>query len=243
MTTDAVTALLKTYLFADLTPAELAPLARAATRASFRAGEAVYQAGDAADAIYVVLAGHLKETIANADGAELTTELLTSGNVFGEVGIFSRERDRIVGIDAIDDAQVLVLSRRTLLPYLLDHPPAMMRLLEAHAGMVRESVELAAATAFVNIKDRVALRLAELADLYGTEHPAGVLIDMRVPQSLIASLVGASRTNVNRAIAELTAEGAVRNLGRRLIVTDPAALRASVTASERLLHRRNRRNT
>jgi DNA-binding GntR family transcriptional regulator len=66
---------------------------------------------------------------------------------------------------------------------------------------------------------------------------------MHLPQSLIASLVGASRTNVNRAIAELTAEGAIRNLGRHLIVADPAALRASVTASERLLHRRNRRNT
>jgi CRP-like cAMP-binding protein len=243
MTTNAVTALLKTYLFADLTPAEIAPLARTVTHASFRAREAVYQPGDAADAIYVVLAGRLNETIGNAEGDELTTDLLTSGDVFGEVGTFSPERDRITSIVAVDDAQVLVLSRRTLLPYLLDHPPAMVRLLEALVAMIRESVELAATTAFTNIKDRVALRLAELADLHGAKHPAGVLIDMHLPQSLIASLVGASRTNVNRAIAELTAEGAVQNLGRHLIVTDPAALRASVTASERLLHRRNRRST
>jgi CRP/FNR family transcriptional regulator len=243
MTTDAVTALLTTYLFADLTPAEIAPLARTVTHASFRAGEAVYQPGDAADAIYVVLAGHLKETIANADGDELTTELLAAGDVFGEVGIFSPERDRITSIVAVDDSRVLVLSRRTLLPYLLDHPLPMMRLLEALVAMIRETFELAVTTAFANIEDRVALKLAELADLHGTEHPAGVLIDMHVPQSLMASLVGASRTNVNRALAKLTGEGAVQRLGRDLVVTDPAALRASVAASERLLHRRNRRST
>jgi CRP-like cAMP-binding protein len=133
-----------------------------------------------------------------------------------------------------------VLSRRSLLPYLLDHPPAMMRLFEALAAIIRETVERAVTTAFANIKDRVALKLAELADLHGAEHPAGVLIDMQVSQSLIASLVGASRTNVNRAIAELTAEGSVRTLSRHLVLTDPGALRASVAASERLLHHRNR---
>lgn len=241
MNGDIVRLLLGTYLFGDLSPAEVAPLAGAATARGRSAGEAVYRPGDAADSIYVVRSGSLREVMVTADGDELTTEVLTDGDLFGEVGIFAPEQDRIVSVLAITDCELIALSRAVLVPYLFEHPPAMMRLLEALVAMTRELTELTATTAFIPIKDRVALKLAEFADLHGKPHAAGTLIDMPLPQNLIASLVGASRTNVNRAISDLESEGTVHRERHRYIVRDPRAIRLQVAASERLLYRRNRR--
>ena len=240
MNSQIVQLLLGTYLFGDLTPAEVAPLARAATVRLRGAGDAVYRPGDAADNVYVVRSGSLREVAVTADGDELTLEVVADGDLFGEVGIFASEQDRIVGVVTITDCELITLSRAVLVPYLFEHPPAMMRLLEALVAMTRETVELAATMAFTSIKDRVALRMAELADLHGRPHINGTLIEMPLPQVLIASLAGASRANVNRAISALESEGTIIRVGRRYIVPDPQSIRLQVAGSQRLLYRRNR---
>jgi len=239
MSQEIVTTLLGTYLFANLTPADLLPLSDLVTRAKYKQGSAVYRPGDAATAIHVVTAGRFKEAITSADGDELTIELLPVGSVFGEVGIFAPEGDRIVSVVALEDGEVLTIAREYLVPFLLEHPDSMMRLLGGLVAMIRETTEFASTISFSNIKDRLAIKLAELADLHGRAHPRGQLIELALPQTLLASLVAANRTNVNRALADLEREGAISREGRRYVVTDPASLRHSVLASERLLHRRN----
>lgn len=229
------------YLFSDLSPAELVPLVRQARPFSVRRGSAVYLAGDRANAIYVVLQGKLHEVLTTAEGQEMTTELLTEGDVFGEPGVFARERDRIVSVLALEDSHVVELPRSVVVPFLFSHPPAMHRLLEAMVAVLREEVEHSALAHFASVRDRVAVKLAELAELQGVPHPKGTVIAFDLPQSLLASLVAATRPNVNQAIGELVATGDVVRDGRRLVVGDPSALRQSVMGSRRLIHRRNQR--
>ena len=57
---DRVSVLLRTYLFEDLSPAEVEPLARQATVPRAVRGEHIWQVGDPADQICVVASGQLK---------------------------------------------------------------------------------------------------------------------------------------------------------------------------------------
>lgn len=238
---DPVPLLLTTYLFADLTPAELAPLVKVVRRARFRRGEQVFAVGDPATHLYVVDSGRFKECVHSVDGDETITELLSPGAVFGEPGLFAPERDRVVSVVALEDSAVLMVEREPLVRFLLAHPPTMLRLLEGVVAQVRESVEVVAGLGSRRIRDRLAVKLAELAETHGVDHPAGRMIDLRLSQSTLAGLVAASRPNVNRALAELTDLGHVRSVEGRYVVTDVARLRAAVGAERRLRHRRNRR--
>jgi hypothetical protein len=65
---DRVSVLLDTYLFADLSPAELEPLARAATVRRAVRGEHIFHVGDPADEIAVVASGELKDAVYTEDG-------------------------------------------------------------------------------------------------------------------------------------------------------------------------------
>ena len=86
---DRVSLLLGTSLFDDLSPAELEPLARAASIRRVVRGEHVFEAGDPADALYIVATGQLRDAIYSDEGAEITHSLWEPGQCFGEVGFFA----------------------------------------------------------------------------------------------------------------------------------------------------------
>lgn len=235
---DLVRVLLETYLFADLNPAELEPLVAASTIRNYGKGERVFAVGDPAVALYVVVSGLIKDCVVTATGEEAIFEVISRGGVFGEPGLFAAERDRIVDCIAVEPSQVVAIPRDILVPFLERHASAVRQLLEGLATEVRRYALQVADVAFLRLRERVAERLLELAVTHGTDAGAHVRLQLTLSQGMLASMVGASRENVNRALAELVAADAVhREHGEYLV--EPQRLRA-FTSEYTVGHRRNR---
>jgi CRP-like cAMP-binding protein len=64
--------------------------------------------------------------------------------------------------------------------------------------------------------------LEDLAAAHGRTHPGGVTIRLPLTQDLLASMVGATRESVNRAIADLERLGLVRRSGLRYVLVCPS---------------------
>ena len=237
---EPVRTLLATYLFQDLSPVQLEPLVAASQVREYKLGEYVLRAGDRADELYVVISGTIKESIATADGYEYVAELLAPGGVFGEPGIFTPERTRIVDELVIEPAVVLVINRAVLWDFLQAHPPVMLRLLEGFARQTRESIEIMAGIALRRVRERVIFRLLERADSHGTSVNTAKTVEISMSQSTLAGMVGASRENVSRAISVLAGEGHV-HYRAGVFTIDAAALRRVAPAVAPGLPRRNQR--
>lgn len=235
---DIVSLLLGAYLFRDLNPAELQPLAARCTIHDYARGARVFALGDPATALYVVVKGAIKDCLVTAAGAEAIFEVISSGGVFGEPGLFSVERDRIVDCIAIEPSRVVIIPREALVEFLFIHPPAMSRMLEGLASELRRYALLVADVAYQRIRDRVAAKLLELAMTHGSFDGPRVRLQLTLSQGLLAGMVEATRENVNRALAELSDAGAV-TIARGEYVVDPRRLRAFATEYA-LGHRRNR---
>jgi CRP-like cAMP-binding protein len=77
----------------------------------------------------------------------------------------------------------------------------------------------------LDVAGRVAHELLAFAEGYGVSGADGVLIPLRLTQSDLAALVGASRERVNQALGEMRKRDLVSTDGRyRITVRDPAAL-------------------
>ena len=238
---DPVRILLSTYLFQDLSPAELEPLAKALDSREYRQGEYVFRAGDPAEFLYVLTSGEIKYSMTTAEGDEWILEVLTPVGVFGEPGLFAPERNRVVHALAIRPSTVLAIRRDRLIDFMQSHRPAMMRMLEGLAAEVRLTIETVTDIGYTEIRARIVRKLLELADRHGQEHEDGsVEIALRVPQATLAGLVGATRENVNRALRALTAEGKVRLVDGRFLIPDLAAIRREADRGRTPLHGRNR---
>lgn len=84
---------------------------------------------------------------------------------------------------------------------------------------------IAAGFAWFGVADRIRRRLADLAERLGRPVPGGVQLPCALTQDELASMVGASRETVNRALMAMIRDGAVEVRGRgRYVVPTPLRL-------------------
>ena len=91
------------------------------------AGKPLYQAGEAADALYLVESGRFRVFIADRPGSERVLQFLGPGEIVGEAA-FMAETSYVTGAEAIEDASVLRLSRADFDNLLGTHEPALQYL-------------------------------------------------------------------------------------------------------------------
>src|SRR5262249_37393209 len=72
------------------------------------------------------------------------------------------------------------------------------------------------------IRVRVVHELRVLAHDFGVPHPAGVGLNLRLRPTHLASLVGAARANVTRAVCALRSDGVLASTPGRLVLTAAA---------------------
>ena len=240
-TIDAASVLGRSYLFEGLTPEQLEPLAAAATVRRLVRGEALFSTGDPANELFVVVDGEVKDSVVNVDGEEVVHFVHGPGETLGEPGYFSVERNRIVEVRATRPAVVLVLRRPHLQPLLDSVPMLKDRALERLASNTRWQTTMISALATRPLPQRLLLRILELTDTAARDG-SGEASTSEVTQSTLAAMVGATRENVNRALAVLAAQGAVRKVGNRYVVPDEARLRSELAQDWPLARMRDRRH-
>lgn len=228
---DRVLLLLGTTVFGDLSPAEVEPLARTATIRRAVRGEHIFDIGDPADAVYVVASGQLRDAIYTDDGAEITHSLWQPGELLGEVGFFARQHKRVMALIALEPTTLVVIGREPLMTFLGRHPGVSLKLLEHVASTSQWQTGMLLTLARRPLADRVVLRLLDLAESSGVADER-VATTPRLSQSTLASMVGASRENVNRALAALTADGTVRIEAGRFVIVEPDRVRLRIVADE-----------
>jgi len=221
---DIVAALTGSYLFGALPDDVIAALAATATVRRLSRNEALFEPGDAADELYVVIAGQLKDSVINLDGDEVVHFVFDPGQTFGEPGYFAIERDRMVRLTATVPAEVVCLYRRDLEAVFNDYSVLKDRALERLASNARLQANMFAALATRPLTDRLVLRLLELADS-NRGSGVGPARTPNISQSTLAAMVGVSRENVNRALSALVTQGMIRRDGGGYVLVDEAALR------------------
>jgi CRP-like cAMP-binding protein len=121
-------------------------------------------------------------------------------------------------------SRCLTLTKPPLLAFLTRHPVAMERMLELLSQTAVHAAYAFSGVAFEDIRGRVASMLLTLSDEFGERAPGGARISLRLSQGTLAALVAASRENVNRALATLTASGAVSQRDGYFSIHDRPAL-------------------
>ena len=84
------------------------------------------------------------------------------------------------------------------------------------------------------------MRLLELVD--SNQITTGAAMTPKISQSTLAAMTGASRENVNRALATLAARGYVRRVDGRYVLLDEAGLRSELAKDLPIVGRRDRRS-
>jgi CRP/FNR family transcriptional regulator, cyclic AMP receptor protein len=208
-----------------LDDAEREALERLGVRRRFP-GEAVLMfEHEPAERVMVLLAGRVKVTLAGEDGRETLLSIRDPGDVLGELSFIDRQ-PRIATVTALEPVEALVMSGDAFRSYLSTTPRVAVVLLEVVARRFREATIKRSQFAASDTMGRLAARIVELAERYGTPSEDGIRLVSPLSQEELAGWTGASRAGVAQALQTLRGLGWIETDRRSLIVRDPESLRA-----------------
>jgi CRP-like cAMP-binding protein len=118
-------------LFADLSWPDLERVAHTFEEEAFEPGRRVLRQGLSGSALYIILEGSATVTLDGEEGARLGR-----GDFFGEISVLIGEPPT-ADVHAETLLRCLVVPGTMLEPFLLEHPPVMLRMLKAEARRVR----------------------------------------------------------------------------------------------------------
>jgi CRP-like cAMP-binding protein len=203
------------------------PLARAVSHVPaerFAAGEPIPSSGELADDLFVVADGLVRLFLAGPAGREVTVDIVEPGQCFGVVALTGSARARLRA-HAATDARVWAVPATEVVG-LLDQQPEVLRELANQIGTRVQRVERCLTRVQTpNARSRVASLLLQLAtDLGEPVRGGGRRLPAGWTHDALARQIGYRRETVSRALACLQAAGYVRQVGRRLVVSDPQRL-------------------
>ncbi|MCA9876864.1 MAG: Crp/Fnr family transcriptional regulator [Thermomicrobiales bacterium] len=212
-------------LFRGCSPSELVRINDLLGRTRFPAGATILYANQPGEVVYVVLDGTLKVSTLQSNGKELTLALLGPGEIVGELSLADRS-GRSADVTTLEPSTLVWIDRTTFDQVRRDAPAITENLLRLMARRLRLANSQLQAVATLDVHGRVARQLLALADALGVPQPDGsVQIPLRITQSDLAALVGATRVRVNEVLVGFTK--------RKLIAID-RQLRISVLNRQEL---------
>jgi CRP/FNR family cyclic AMP-dependent transcriptional regulator len=214
-----------TPLFSGLTSAQLAMLQEHMHVKTFPASTTVVLAEQPGEVVFVILRGTVKIQVDQADGTEVTLALLGAGETVGEMSAMDN-LGRSANVVTIEESTLMWLGRTVFSECLQTMPRLTYNLARILAGRLRVANAQIQALATQDVYGRVARQMLALAQEYGKDNPdGGILIPLRLTQSDLASLVGASRVRVNQALMLYKERGYISmDTANRIIVRNWSAL-------------------
>ncbi len=214
--------LLSHFLFKDLRHAEIDRIVNFARVESVDAGRVLFHQGDPASSLIGILAGKIAIT-AERDGQEAILNVLGIGELFGEIALLDG-KDRSAGAHAHEDSDLLVVDRRDFLALVKRDPELVERLMVILCRRVRHVSDLYEDRYFLFVPARLAKKLLRLAEEFGSPLDQGTKITIKMSQTRLGEMIGASRRIVNGLLGEWTETGLIEKDRGHIIVRDPDGL-------------------
>jgi CRP/FNR family cyclic AMP-dependent transcriptional regulator len=212
-------------LFQGLSPAELADLNGLLRSQAVPAGAHFITAEQPGEVVYVLLEGTVKIYVTRADGREVILAFLGPGDTVGEMSLVDSS-GRSANVVTTEPTRLLWMDRATFQGCLRTLAPLANNLVRLLVHRLRFANEQIQALCTLDVPGRVARQILAMADRYGSSEGGGeVRIPIRLTQSDLAEIVGASRERVNQVIVDFKQRGAIAvDPGHRIRVRDRGEL-------------------
>lgn len=215
----------RTDLFTGLSRPTLNAIVAAMRLEDFTPGQTIFSRNEPGSGLYLIVSGRVKLSVSSPDGRELMLRFAEPGQIIGEIATIDGG-DRTADAVAAGRVGAYALSPADF-NHLMDAHPAIARAaLRLVCSRLRDTTTQIEEIALYPIEKRVGRFLLSALDLAGHDATvADVPLDLKMNQSELAMLLGASRPKVNVSLGALEKAGAITRKGET-IVCHPAALRA-----------------
>lgn len=200
-------ALLQVALFEGLAEDELEKLNELLRSKTFEPGSNIITVEQPGEVVYILLDGTVKIYVDQMDGSEVILAFLGPGDTFGEMSLVDSV-GRSANVVTLDRCSCLVMDLKAFNHGLKTIKNLSYNLVTLMTRRLRLANEQIQALSTLDVRGRVARQILAFARQYGRADAAdGIRIPLRLTQTDVAALVGASRERVNQVIVDFKESG------------------------------------
>ena len=207
-------------MFRELSAEQIARIAEHSQLIDFPKGTSVFNRGDAAVGLYILLEGQLKLGVTSPQGAEKIISIITPGESFGEAILFM-ERQFPVYAQAILDSQVLLVPK-SLIFSMLDNDHLFAR--KMLAGLSIRMHQLVQDIEMLSLQSCTQRFIGYLLQI-SADAPDGSKITLPTSKTTIASLLNLTPETLSRTLAKLQQLELIEVSGKDVSISDVKKLR------------------
>jgi CRP/FNR family transcriptional regulator, cyclic AMP receptor protein len=189
------------------------------------ANQMILLENDWGGSVYFVLSGWLKIRTYNADGREITLNIVGRGEIVGEMAALE-QAPRSTDVLSLTPVTIANIPAEDFVRLISTEPQAGMRLAQLMARRLRQ-VNRRLRLRESNSASRVADTLLFLVEGQGKTSTKGVEIP-NLPHRELSSMSGLARETVTRVLTKMEAAGLIARKQDILLIPDVAALEASI---------------
>jgi len=188
---------------------------RNSTRFFYPARTTFSEPGSDFNGIFYIKSGRTKHYMANADGLEKVLYTLTNGWLFGEMAFYLGRKTGLYSATEVDTVLYKISPDRcrALLDESKLFQDALISCLAHKILIMRYEIEN---ITFNPCKERILRLLCSAVDKSLPADPGWYDLKVRYTHYELGVIVGAARVTVSRILNELTSEGIIRNINRRI---------------------------
>lgn len=204
-------------LFEQLSQEQLARLESRARMRRLPKHCAVYLPSEAAEGVFLLAEGRVKICSTTPDGKEAILAFIEPGEMFGELAL-AGELHREERAETVLPSTIVLLQRDAIESVMIESPQLAVGVTKL-IGLRRRRVERRLRSLlFRSNRDRLVHLLLELCEQYGRPIPEGILLDIRLSQQELASVIGSTRETVTVVLGELQLEGLLKVSRQRIVI-------------------------
>ena len=197
-------------LFRGLAERDLAELNRATTSTSLPRGRVFYRPEEVGEVLFLLKQGSVQLYRISPEGKKLVIATLGPGTLFGEMALLGQQMHNAFA-EALEDCQIMVLSRSSLERLIRNDPTVGLRVLEITGKRLADAEARLEDMAFKGIPARLASLLLRLAGERNAPEVTGLT------HQDLAETIGTYRETATQVLNDMKADGLIE-IGRKCIV-------------------------
>ncbi|MFD0587384.1 Crp/Fnr family transcriptional regulator [Paenibacillus sp. GCM10027627] len=182
-------------------------------------GSTLFWEGDPASHLYFVMKGRVRTTKSADTGRALTLYLHQQGDLLGQMDPF-HDSVHSFSAEVLEDATVGVIQRKDLEALLWQNSDLSIEFMKWMGLMHRLTQSKFRDLMMFGKTGALCSLLIRLSNSYGEQRGKTIWIDLKISNTELADMIGATRESVNRMLSDLKKDGVVAYENGHIVISD-----------------------
>jgi CRP-like cAMP-binding protein len=166
-------------------------------------GDYLFQEGEDADELYLVLSGKVQISKISSDGRELTLRIVGENDICGELTLFTSSPKYLLSALVIEDGEIAVIRKDAIEKQIFQNSALAYEFMKWMSDHFRKTQTKFRDLMLNGKKGALYSTLIRMTNSYGVKKDDGILIDLPLTNQELGNFCGTSRESTNRLLNEL----------------------------------------